>query len=122
MSLFTRNFEMTLYWGLLWACTHLLVVVLGGEVLWAHRAVPAAVVIPAEVLPGGLFLVSITRLVVAMARVRRMDIFAGAPAPPALGPAGPPRGWLLVRLLQPTDVDVAVLVLLVAVLEVLFAR
>ena len=121
VSLFVRNFEMTFYWAVLWAVSHLLLVVLGGDIA-GHGGLPRSVVIPAEVLPGGMFAISIARLVVAMARVRQVDVFAGGAGPRALSSGDPSRGWLLVRLLEPTDLDLLVVVLVAALLVFLPVR
>lgn len=121
VSLFVRNFEMTFYWAVLWALSHLLLVVLGGDII-GHAGLPRSVVIPAEVIPGGMFAISVARLVVAMARVRQVDVFAGGAGPRSLTSGDPPRGWLLVRLLEPTDVDVVLVVAVVLLLEVLALR
>lgn len=121
VSLFVRNFEMTLYWGIIWAVAHLVVVLLGADILGAGR-VPAAVMVAADVLPGGMFAISAARLVVAVTRARQVDVFAGAPSKRALTSGGPPRGWLLVRLLQPTDIDVVVVLAVTLVAAVVSAR
>ena len=121
VSLFVRNFELTLYWGVIWAVAHVLLVVLGGDILGA-RHVPAAVALMADVFPGGMFAISIARLVVAITRVRQVDVFAGAPAARALPSGDPPRGWLLIRLLQPTDVDVLVVLAITLVVGVVAPR
>ena len=121
VTLFVRNFEMTIYWGITWAAAHLLIVVLGAEVLGAGH-VPQLVVLAAKMLPGGMFAISIARLVITMARVRQVDVFAGARADLALTSGGPPRGWLLVRLLQPTDIDVALVLTVTVVAGFLTTR
>ena len=117
VSLFVRNLEMTFYWAVLWALSHLFLVVLGGDIV-GHGGLPASVVLPAEVIPGAMFALSIARLVVAMARVRQVDVFAGGSSARTLTSGDPPRGWLLVRLLEPTDIDILVVVALVVILEV----
>lgn len=117
VSLFVRNLEMTLYWMVIWAASHLLVAVLGGDLL-GHAGVPRSLVLPAEAIPGAMFAMSIARLVVAMARVRQVDVFAGGSSPRTLTSGDPPRGWLLLRLLEPTDIDILVVVALVVILEV----
>mgnify|MGYP003701407371 CR=1 FL=1 len=116
VSLFVRNFEMTLYWLVIWAASHLLVVVLGGDLL-GHAGVPRSLVLAAEAIPGGMFAISVARLVVAMARVRQVDVFAGGRSPRTLTSGDPPRGWLLLRLLEPTDIDILVVVAVVVILE-----
>ena len=117
VSLFVRNFEMTFYWAVLWALSHLLLVILGGDIM-GHGGLPASVVLAAEVLPGGMFALSIARLVVAMARVRQVDVFAGTSSLRTLPSGDPPRGWLLVRLLEPSDFDILLVVTVVVLLEV----
>ena len=117
VSLFVRNLEMTFYWAVLWALSHLVLVVLGGDLI-GHGGLPAAAVLPAEVIPGALFALSIARLVVAITRVRQVDVFAGGSSARTLTAGDPPRGWLLLRLLEPTDIDILVVVALVVILEV----
>jgi hypothetical protein len=121
VSLFVRNFEMTLYWGATWAVIHVLVLLLSGDILSPAR-VPAALALMADLFPGGMFAISIARLVVAITRVRQVDVFAGAPAARMLPSGDPPRGWLLIRLLQPTDIDVLVVLALTLIVGVLATR
>ena len=121
VSLFVRNFEMTLYWGLAWALAHVLLVVVGGDILGQGRP-PLALALAADGLPGVMFGISIARLVVAMTRVRQVDVFGGAPSSRALTAGERPRGWLLLRLLEPTDLDIVVVVVALVIVGLLSPR
>ncbi|MGI8608806.1 MAG: hypothetical protein ACR2MY_06205 [Candidatus Dormibacteria bacterium] len=121
LGLFVRNLELALYWGIAWVLLHLLLALLGADIL-GHYRLPSSLVLALEAVPGMMFAISAARLVVATARVRQVDVFAGAPNPRALTSGEAPRGWLLVRLLQPTDLDVLLVVVAAAALGWLAAR
>jgi lysylphosphatidylglycerol synthetase-like protein (DUF2156 family) len=116
--LFARNFELTVYWLAAWAMAHVVLVLLGG-IAYAHSGVPHRLAIPFDLLPGLMFLVSVVRLAVTTAQVRRVG-FSTAAAPsgqPRL--VNPPRPPLLLRLLEPTDLDLAVVMVVLVLVEFL---
>ncbi|MDQ6747788.1 MAG: hypothetical protein M3010_06780 [Candidatus Dormibacteraeota bacterium] len=116
-ALFVRNFELTLYWGVAWALAHIGVLVLG-EAFWPHTGTPTRVSLPFDVIPGGMFLVSILRLATCMARVRQIHALTPPNRPGAPRLVNPtPIPWRL-RLLWPTDLDLLGPLVVVAVLEV----
>jgi hypothetical protein len=119
-GLFVRNFELTLYWGLAWAVAHVAVLLLA-EAFWSHAGVPARVSLPLEVIPGAMFVISVVRLATCMARVRQIHAMT-PPAQPGLPRlVNPPRPAPLLRLLEPTDLDLLVPLALAVAAEV-FSR
>jgi hypothetical protein len=116
-SLFVRNLEMTLYWGATWAIAHVLMLIVGG-IAWPRGMVPARLEIAVDFFGGLMFGLAVVRLAITTVQVRSLGSFAGPdPTQPRL--VNPPRGPLLLRLLEPTDVDLAVAALAVIVAELL---
>lgn len=117
-TLFVRNLEMTLYWGATWAVAHGVMLIVAGLTA-SHGQVPPRVEIAVDLSCGLMFGFAVMRLAITTAQVRSLGSFAGPdPGEPRL--VNPPRAPLLLRLLEPTDVDLAVAVLAVVVAE-LFA-
>ena len=118
-TLFVRNLELTLYWGVTWALGHVLMLVVGG-LAWPHGAVPARIELAVDLCGGLMFGLCVVRLAVTTARVRSLGSLARPdPSEPRL--VNPPRAPLLLRLLEPTDVDLALVALVVIVAELLAA-
>ena len=116
-TLFVRNLEMTLYWGATWAIAHVVMLIVA-SFLWPHGPVPPRVEIPVDLLPGLMFGLALLRLAITTARVRQVGSLAGPdPAQPRL--VNPPKAPLLLRLLEPTDVDLALVAALVVLAELL---
>ena len=117
VSLFARNLEMTLYWGAAWGVAHLLMVIVA-SLLSAHGAVPPRVEIAVDLFLGLLFGVAVLRLAVTTARVRQLSALARPdPGQPRL--VNPPKRPPLLRLLEPTDLDLALALGLVLLAEFL---
>jgi hypothetical protein len=117
-GLFVRNFELTLYWGIAWALAHVVVLILG-EAFWSHTGTPARLAIPLEALPGTMFVISIVRLATSMARVRQIHALTPPRDPAAPRLVNPPAPAPLLRLLEPTDLDLLAPLLVVVLLEVI---
>ena len=117
VSLFARNLEMTLYWAAAWGVAHLLMVIIA-SLLGPHGAVPPRVEIAVDLFLGLLFGVAVLRLAVTTARVRQLGAFARPdPRQPRL--VNPPRRPPFLRLLEPTDLDLALALGLVLLAEFL---
>jgi len=117
VSLFARNLEMTLYWGAAWAIAHLLMVIVA-SLLFVHGVIPSRVEIAVDLFLGLLFGLAVLRLAVTTARVRQLGSFArpGAGQPRLVNP---PRRPPFLRLLEPTDLDIALALAMVLLAELL---
>ena len=117
-TLFVRNLELTLYWGVAWALAHVLMLI-GAGIAWPHAAVPSRLELAVDLFGGLMFGLSVVRLATTTAQVRSLGSLAGPdPSEPRL--VNPPTPTLLLRLLEPTDMDLALVALVVIVAE-LFA-
>ena len=102
-------------WGIVWISAHVLMVVVGGLLIWPGRGAPKPVLLLVEVIPGSLATIHILKFGMSFSGLLRYARAAGAAEKRAASP--PPwtqRQSLAMRLIAPGDRDVLLAVALAA--------